>query len=149
MDTAMVLTGPLVLDGLNPRDLLARLNIEAPRTANPERLKRAALKATLTATPKRIAQLTELAATLDDSKITGQLEVADLAKNALRFDVSLDTLDVDSCFAAGCNGDAGASAVHRRMIRPPRRPRPGAAHSTPRAVSGRNTQSEADCRPAR
>lgn len=107
---AMVLTGPLVLDGLNPRDLLARLNIEAPRTANPERLKRAALKATLTATPKRIA-LTELAATLDDSKITGQLEVADLAKNALRFDVSLDTLDVDSYLPpAVANGDAGASA---------------------------------------
>ncbi|MCZ4304680.1 AsmA family protein [Zoogloeaceae bacterium G21618-S1] len=107
---AMVLTGPVVLEGLNPRDLLARLNIEAPRTANPERLKRAALKATLTATPKRVA-LADLAATLDDSKITGQLEVADLAKSALRFDVSMDALDIDSYLPpAVANGDAGSAA---------------------------------------
>ncbi|TVT45335.1 MAG: AsmA family protein [Denitromonas halophila] len=106
---AMVLTGPVVLEGLNPRELLARLNIEAPRTANPERLKRAAIKAVLTATPTRVA-LSDLNATLDDSKMTGRLEVADLVKSALRFDVSLDALDVDSYLPpTAANGSAAAT----------------------------------------
>ncbi len=107
---AMVLKGPVVLEGVNPRELLARLKIDAPRTANPDRLKRAALKGTLLVTPARIA-LSDLVATLDDSKISGQLEIADLKKSALRFDISVDALDVDSYLPpAAANGSGGGAA---------------------------------------
>ncbi|KAA3654057.1 MAG: AsmA family protein [Proteobacteria bacterium] len=103
---APVLQGPVVLEGLNPRQLLDRLKIEAPRTANPERLKRAALKARLQVSPTRIA-LDELAATLDDSKLGGRVEVADLARKALRFELAVDALDVDSYLPpAPANGSA-------------------------------------------
>lgn len=110
---AAVLRGPVVLEGFNPRQLLDRLKVSAPRTANPERLKRAALKGQLTLTPTRIA-LDELAATLDDSKLSGRLEVADLARQAVRFDLSIDALDVDSYLppapANGSAADAPAAA---------------------------------------
>ena len=107
---AMVLQGPVSLDSFNPREVLARLKIDAPRTANPERLKRAALKGKLTLTPKRVA-LDDLAVTLDDSKLGGRLEVADLSRRALRFDLSLDTLDADSYLPpAAANGAAPAAS---------------------------------------
>ncbi|MBT0963499.1 AsmA family protein [Denitromonas iodatirespirans] len=108
---AMVLKGPVALDGFNPREVLARLKIEAPRTANPERLKRAALKGMLTLTPTRIA-LDDLAASLDDSKLTGRVEVADLSRRALRFELSLDALDADSYLPpAAANGAAPAPSA--------------------------------------
>lgn len=87
--------GTLEIAGFDPRVLMDALGVRAPATANPEQLKRASFKARLAGTPARVA-LTDIVATLDDSKINGSLTLADVAKSALRFDLTIDTIDVDS-----------------------------------------------------
>lgn len=87
--------GELTLEGFSPRALMVRLGLPEPRTANADRLKHATARMNVDASGKRIA-LERLAATLDDSTLSGRVEIADVARQALRFDLSLDTLDVDS-----------------------------------------------------
>ena len=87
--------GALEIAGLDPRALMDALGMRAPATANPEQLKRASFKANLSGTPERVA-LSDIVATLDDSKISGSLTLADVAKSALRFDLAIDKINVDS-----------------------------------------------------
>lgn len=87
--------GELTLEGFSPRALMAKLGLPEPRTSNADRLKHAAARMNVDASGKRIA-FERLAVTLDDSTLSGRVEIADVARQALRFDLSLDTLDVDS-----------------------------------------------------
>lgn len=87
--------GTLEIAGLDPRVLMEALGLRAPATANPEQLKRASFKARVSGTPSRVA-LDDIVATLDDSKINGSLALADLEKSAVRFDLTIDKIDVDS-----------------------------------------------------
>lgn len=87
--------GDLVLEAFSPRDLMAQLGMQMPPTANADRLKHASAKVHVDASDKRIV-LEPLVVILDDSTLSGQIEVTDLAEQALRFDITLDTLDVDS-----------------------------------------------------
>ncbi|QID16703.1 AsmA family protein [Nitrogeniibacter mangrovi] len=87
--------GQLSIDGLNPRVVMKALGMTPPVTANAERLKRASFKARVSGTDKAVA-FEDMAASLDDSKLTGRVAVEDFARKALRFDVSVDALDVDS-----------------------------------------------------
>jgi len=87
--------GKLSIDGFNPRALAKALGASAPATANAERLKRARFSADLDGTDKRLA-LDNVVASLDDSEITGKIEIADLARQALRFDLQVSSFDVDS-----------------------------------------------------
>jgi AsmA protein len=95
LKTAPRYRGKLAIDGFNPRALAKALGASVPATANAERLKRASFSTDLDGTDKRLA-LDNVVASLDDSDITGKIEVADLARQALRFDLQVSSFDVDS-----------------------------------------------------
>ncbi|WP_230970728.1 AsmA family protein [Nitrogeniibacter aestuarii] len=88
-------SGRIEIDGFNPRALMASMGLDAPATANAERLKRARLSANVSGTAQSM-KLSNLAGSLDDSEISGSLEVANFSRQALSFDLSINQLDVDS-----------------------------------------------------
>lgn len=87
-------SGMLEVPEFNARDTIAALGVDAPETSDPAVLKRVGLKARVEATASSAA-LREFAAVLDDSTLTGEVSVADFAKQALRFDLALDGINVD------------------------------------------------------
>lgn len=87
-------TGALSLKPVSARELLTQLGSEAPKTRDPEALKSLAFDARLVATDKS-AMLEDLKLTLDDTHATGRLGITDFDKTALRFDLTLDRLDLD------------------------------------------------------
>jgi len=95
LKTAPSYRGKISIDGFNPRTVAKALGANAPVTANAERLKRASFSADVEGTDKRVA-LDHLTASLDDSEVTGRIEVVDLARQALRFDLQVSAFDVDS-----------------------------------------------------
>lgn len=88
-------TGRIEIDGFNPRTLMASMGLKAPATANAERLKRASLSANLAGSGQSI-KLNNLMASLDDSEISGSLALTEMTKPSLSFDLTINTLDVDS-----------------------------------------------------
>ena len=87
-------SGVLEVPALDPAALMAALGIDAPKTADAAVLRRASLKARVEASPASAA-LRDLTVVLDDSTLSGEVAVADFAKQALRFDLALDSIDVD------------------------------------------------------
>ncbi len=77
-----------------PRELLQRLAVELPPTADATVLGKADAKFGLEATPKDM-KVNQLVMRLDDSTLSGQLQVSDFAKPAIRFDLILDEIDAD------------------------------------------------------
>jgi AsmA protein len=77
-----------------PREVMTRLAIEAPESADPTVLGKADAELKLAATPSEV-KLSDIRLRLDDSAISGQLSVANFAKPAIRFDLTLDQLDAD------------------------------------------------------
>lgn len=87
-------TGALSLKPVSARELLTQLGGEAPKTRDPGALKTLAFDAKLVATDNS-AMLEDLKLTLDDTHATGRAGIADFEKTALRFDLTLDRLDLD------------------------------------------------------
>ncbi|MGE0482517.1 MAG: AsmA family protein [Gammaproteobacteria bacterium] len=90
----MSYTGSLDVPVFNLRNLLASLNKPVPKTADPKALTRIGLNSQLAGTAKS-AKLDKLAITLDDTKIQGNVDVADFAGPDLRFGIGIDNLDAD------------------------------------------------------
>jgi len=86
--------GALQLREFVPRDLLTALGQTVPETSDPAVLGRAEAGLKLAATTSS-AKLTDIRIRLDDSAIDGSLSVANFARPAIRFDISLDAIDVD------------------------------------------------------
>jgi AsmA protein len=91
---APALTGSLALKPVSPRDLMRELGMEVPKTADPKALSSLAFESKLKATDKSVT-LEDLALTLDESKMTGRLGIEDLDAMAIRFDLTVDQIDVD------------------------------------------------------
>lgn len=87
-------SGHFAVDEFVPRKLLRELDIEAPLSADDTVLGKAALKSDFTATTQRAA-LSNLQIAVDDTKLTGELAVEDFATTALRFDLSIDEINLD------------------------------------------------------
>lgn len=106
--------GGLSVARFSPRELLARLGQTPPETADPDALGAAELSATLEGTRERL-EVRKLSAKLDDSTIEGSAEVADFAAPALRFDLSVDSINADRYLppaeAAAPKAAAGAGAA--------------------------------------
>jgi AsmA protein len=122
-------TGQLAIDGFNPRAFLTALGAQVPPTANAERLKRASFRADLDGSDTRMA-LRNIVASLDDSEIKGELELTDLARQAIRFDLQLNALDVDSYLPPAAVGKEGEPAA--------RAPAGGAAKPQPLDLRGKD-----------
>ncbi|MCB1959024.1 MAG: AsmA family protein [Rhodocyclaceae bacterium] len=117
LNSAPAFSGRIEVAGFNPRDWMQSAGIAAPVTANPARLTRAALKASISGTTTRVA-LSEVVATLDDSTLTGQIDVADLGRKALRFEVAIDALDVDSYLPPPTKAGSGAAPAAKGAASP-------------------------------
>ncbi|HSD74967.1 MAG TPA: AsmA family protein [Steroidobacteraceae bacterium] len=91
---APALTGTLNLKPVSPRELMRELNAEEPKTTDPKALSSLAFESKLKATGKSIG-LEDLKLTLDDTHMTGRLGIEDLEAKAIRFDLTVDQIDVD------------------------------------------------------
>lgn len=96
LDTEPTVTGNFASNDFNPRELFAKLGIEAPVTADETVLSKASLKLALAATPASAA-LNDLTITLDDTNFTGKASLPSLAGEIppVRFDFTVDAIDLD------------------------------------------------------
>ena len=102
--------GKLSLATFNPRDLIAALGAAAPQTADESALTSAEASFGLAGTPKAVT-LEPLKLRLDDTTFSGRFAVADVATQALRFELQGDAIDVDRYLPPpAAEGTAGAPA---------------------------------------
>ncbi|RUM94638.1 MAG: hypothetical protein DSZ28_02120, partial [Thiothrix sp.] len=87
-------TGEIKTNAFNPKALMTQLGIEAPATTDEKALTSASVEIGVKGDMKSI-HLKPFKATLDESTLSGQVSVIDLAKQALRFDLTLDQLNAD------------------------------------------------------
>ena len=88
------LTGNIKLAQVSPRELAPKFGISLPVTADSKVLQRFSFEGALDATTKAFA-VTNMTLHLDDSTMTGSAGIADLATKALRFNLSIDRINVD------------------------------------------------------
>lgn len=86
--------GNFVLEEFPPVRLMSRLGMQLPPTSDDTVLEKASVNADFGASPTS-AQLENLDLVLDDSRITGQAGITDFEKQALRFELAMDAIDVD------------------------------------------------------
>jgi len=87
-------TGEIKTNTFNPKTLMTQLGIEAPATADDKALTRASIEIGISGSLNSI-HLKPFKATMDDSTLTGTVSIIDVAKQALRFDLTLDELNAD------------------------------------------------------
>jgi AsmA protein len=108
--TAPALDAALTLDAFDPRALLAALGLDAPATADPKALTRAALATRVQAAADALA-LADLRLTVDDTDLTGQASVRNFQRPILRFALAATALDADRYMpAASATAKAPAGA---------------------------------------
>ncbi|MDT8383539.1 MAG: AsmA family protein [Gammaproteobacteria bacterium] len=86
--------GELSVATFSPRELLKALGIAPPETADAGVLDKASAKLAFVGSPQALA-VNGLELLLDDSKLTGSLQVKDFSRPAISFDVALDGIDAD------------------------------------------------------
>lgn len=91
------LTGDLSIDSISPRVLLTRMDA-APETADPNVLTQLSGNSRWRLTPSSLA-LNEMRWQLDDTELTGTLEIADFDTLATRFELTLDQMNLDGYLA--------------------------------------------------
>lgn len=96
LDTEPNITGQLSTNDFSPKEMMSKLDIAAPVTADETVLSKANFSVALAATPASAA-LDNLVITLDDTKFTGKASVPSLAGSIppLRFDFNVDAIDID------------------------------------------------------
>lgn len=92
-DDALRYAGAVEVPEFSPRDMLAALG-QPLTTADAQALRRASLRARFEGSERAVA-IEGLALRVDDSLLSGEAAVTDFARQALRFDLALDALDLD------------------------------------------------------
>ena len=87
-------TGTLQVANFSPRALLERFDRDVPPTADPAVLGEAALSADISFGANR-AEFASLRMRLDDTNLTGRVEVADFADPRFDFDLDMDRINLD------------------------------------------------------
>mgnify|MGYP003508042621 FL=1 len=94
LDTKPKLNGGISIAALNLREFLDSLGVALPVTADTATLSSFELVSRLSGSPTSLA-LEDLKLKLDDSSISGKLEVADFSRQALRAKLKIDRIDLD------------------------------------------------------
>ncbi len=94
LKTAPEANGSFAVARFNPRELLARVTKDLPAMSDPRALTSAELALTFQAT-KDTLNVNKLHARLDDSTLTGSVELTDFAARNTRFDLALDRINLD------------------------------------------------------
>lgn len=87
-------TGTITLEELSPKRLMASLGQPALETADPDALTSFAARLPFSGGTNSLT-MEGLSMQLDQSTLTGSLSLPDIKKQALRFDLALDTLNAD------------------------------------------------------
>lgn len=87
-------SGRINVREFSPGQLMVRLGQELPASRDGTVFDSASFNASFSGTPNSLA-VRELNATLDDSTLKGQLEIPDIERQVLRFQLTLDGIDVD------------------------------------------------------
>jgi AsmA protein len=109
-DAGFSLTGPLKINSFSPREVFAALGESVPETADSSVLKKVSAQGQLTVAGD-MAGLEQLRLTLDDSTITGNLRLASIERESIRFDLNIDALDIDRYLEPEAEGDGSASSA--------------------------------------
>lgn len=106
LNSQPVVVATAASSSFNPREILTGLGIELPQMADDSTLTNGAISLNVNATPESVA-IDNLNIQLDDSKVTGSASVPDLtqAMPPVRFDLSLDGIDLDRYMPAAQGGD--------------------------------------------
>jgi len=110
LDTDPAIEATLASETFSPRELMGRLEIEPPMTADESVLESASLSLALAATPTSAA-LNALELTLDDTTLSGEASVPSLGGAGLpplRFEVTVDAIDADRYLPPAIEGEAPA-----------------------------------------
>ncbi len=96
LDTEPTITGNIESNEFSPREMFAKLGIEAPVTADEAVLSKASLSLALAATPASAA-LNDLTIKLDDTTFSGKASLPSLEGSVppVRFDFNVDEIDLD------------------------------------------------------
>lgn len=89
------LSGRIDTNVFNARELAKKLGIELPPMADNSRLTQLSFATGISASPKQ-AQLSNIDFRLDDTHLTGQLNVPDIASQSLRYTLNLSPIDADA-----------------------------------------------------
>lgn len=104
--------GNIDIKEFSPGQLMVRLGQELPASRDGTVLDSASFSASFNGTPRSVV-LDGIKATLDQSTLQGRLEVVDIERQALRFRLALDQIDVDRYLPpseAPAAEEAGAAA---------------------------------------
>lgn len=102
--------GTLKIGPFSPRDLMLELGMGPPATADPKVLSRLSGDVSFTGSTSGV-NLDPLALRLDDTAVQGSLGVPDLKKQALRFKLVVDAVDLDRYLAPKPAGEGGKAAT--------------------------------------
>lgn len=108
LDSDMQLAGTLNVAQFDPKALLRSLGVDLPETRNPRALEQLSLQAVLTGSANRL-MLDELNMVLDGSELAGSVGLADIERQALRFRLTGNRLNIDD-YLAPEDQQAGASS---------------------------------------
>lgn len=113
LQSAPVARGSVTLAPFNPRELLGSLGVDEPLTTDPAVLKKAEASLDFEASQSH-AKLPKLALKLDDTRIDGNLSVANMNqpdKQAIAFRLAIDAIDVDRYMPPVADGGAGSATA--------------------------------------
>lgn len=88
------LTGRLSTDPFSPRKLAGNLGVDLPATTDPTVLSDASLSANYAGTFKN-AKLSDMAIKLDQTTLSGFVDISDFATQAVKFGLKVDSFDAD------------------------------------------------------
>lgn len=94
ISTQPIFNAKLNLANFNPRQLLQRLQKTVPQTADSRALTRMAVTTQLQSNLSQLS-LRQLKIRLDDSQFQGNLQIQDLQKLAIAFDLNVDNIDIN------------------------------------------------------
>ncbi|MGE8361797.1 AsmA family protein [Pseudomonas sp.] len=116
LETDPKLTGAFSIASLNLREFLTGIGQKLPPMTDDKTLNQFELVTRLSGTPKSLT-LEELKLKLDESSFTGQIAVADFAKQALRVQLKGDRLDLDRYLPPPAKDDKSAGAARRAEVK--------------------------------
>lgn len=115
--------GTLTLPSFNARELIRRLELEVPPTADPNALANVALTAQLRYDGQGLT-LEQLKGELDQTNISGQAQVPSFEPLTARFELALDQLDLDRYLAPAQEDEPAPTPPSEPAPAPPSEPTP-------------------------
>jgi AsmA protein len=115
---AYVVDGKIAIAKTSARKLMESFGIEPPLTSDPKALSAFALQTDYRLTEKDV-RLPALDLTLDDTHVRGSAGVDDLDAMALRFDLNVDTINLDRYMAPTPEEQKGAPPAAAAAAKPP------------------------------